>query len=231
MLWKTAVLNLTVLVPFTQALHADTQSLRATMNQRGGPNGVCTVDVIVDGVAEVEISGDVGRLRTVSGQPAAWRRFECSGPLPRNPVEFRVAPVRGRGAVRRVQDPRTNGGTAKVRIDDPQSGNERYIFDVQWNEYSRGGPPSPPAHWPGSGRSSTAQAIQICQTSVADQLNRDGYRYVTFERTVSDDRPGRRDWITGTVRGNRGSGSMRFSFNCSVDFSLGRVRSVDVSRY
>jgi hypothetical protein len=67
---KTVVPGLTAVLTLSPVLHADTQQLRATMNGRGGPNGVCTVDVIVDGTAEVEISRDSGLLRTFSGQPA-----------------------------------------------------------------------------------------------------------------------------------------------------------------
>jgi hypothetical protein len=130
-----------------------------------------------------------------------------------------------------MQDPRTNSGTAVVRIDDPKHGSDGYIFDVQWNEYSRGGPPpAAPGYWNGPGRFPAGQAIYVCERSVADRLNRDGYRRVTFGRTISDNRPGRRDLVTGIATGNRGNGIARFSFTCSVDFSSGRVRSVDVSR-
>ncbi len=75
-----------------------------------------------------------------------------------------------------------------------------------------------------------AKAIRVCQDSVTDRLNRDGFPYVTFERTVPDDGPGRNDWVIGTVSGRRGYETTRFSFSCSVDFSAGRVRSVDVRR-
>src|SRR5665213_2796676 len=57
-------------------------SMRATMRGGGNPNGgKCTIEVNVDGVAEVEVTGDMGRMRTLSGQPSQWRRFECSGVL------------------------------------------------------------------------------------------------------------------------------------------------------
>src|SRR5271156_1496464 len=59
---------------------------------------------------------------------------------------------------------------------------------------------------------------------------RDGYRYLTFDRTTPDNNPGRNDWVIGTVSGQRGYGSTRFSFSCSIDFRSGTVRSVDVRK-
>src|SRR5579863_5028029 len=123
-LGQTVILSLVVLLPLTQVVHATTQPLRATITGRAGQSGICTINVIVDGAAEIEVSGDSGVLKTRSGQPASWRRFECNRPLPSSPIEFRVVPVKGRGTVRHVQDPRTNRGTAVVRIDDPQRGSE-----------------------------------------------------------------------------------------------------------
>lgn len=115
-------------------------TLRATIRGGGGDRGKCTAEVEVDGVAEVGIRGDTGEIRTVSGQPATWRRLECSGPLPANPAEFRFRGVDGRGRQELVGDPRTNRGLAVVRIEDPQGGREGYTFDIEW----RGG-----SVWPG----------------------------------------------------------------------------------
>jgi hypothetical protein len=210
----------------------------------GGVNGRCTIEVIVDGGAEVEISGDTGVLSTLSGQPAAWRRFQCNGPMPRNPVDFRFYGISGRGSARLLRDPRSSGGTAVIRLNDPQGGRALYTFALQWRGFGGGSgacppapspvpPPFPPPFPPGgpsSGGFPMARAIQICQDSVTDRLNRDGYRYVTFERTIPDNNPGRNDWLVGMVNGRRGFETAWFSFACSVDFRTGRVRSVDVRR-
>jgi hypothetical protein len=67
-----------------QSLHATTVTRQATMIGFGGANGKCTVEVNVDGVAELEISGDTGSLKTLAGQTAVWRRFQCNQPLPHN---------------------------------------------------------------------------------------------------------------------------------------------------
>jgi hypothetical protein len=118
------------------------QTRRATISGRGGDDGKCTIEVQVDGTAEVEIRGDAGRIRTLGGQPAIWKRFECNRPLPQNPVDFSFSGVDGRGRQDLVRDPR-NGGSAIIRIDDPQGGSDGYTFDINW----RGGT----AWTPGSG--------------------------------------------------------------------------------
>jgi hypothetical protein len=210
---------LAVLVP---ALQANPVSRRATITGGGG-SGRCTIEVTVDHAAEVEVSADMGLLTTISGQPAIWRRFQCNAPLPPKPVDFSFVRISGnRGTVRLLQDPRNTGGRAVISINDFKGGRGSYTFDLQWRGPGRDG-------WGGS---LTAKAIRICQDSVTDRLDRDGYQYIHFERTVPVDNPGRNDWITGSVSGNRGFGTTWFSFSCSVDFNSGRVRSVDVrARY
>ncbi|MGC8881667.1 MAG: hypothetical protein ACP5UT_02445 [Bryobacteraceae bacterium] len=119
-------------------------TIRATIRSGGGEGGKCTAEVEVDGVAEVGIRGDTGEIRTVSGQPATWRRLECTAPLPSNPADFRFRGIDGRGRQELIGDPRTNRGLAIVRIEDPQGGREGYTFDLEW----RGG-----SAWPVSGGS------------------------------------------------------------------------------
>jgi hypothetical protein len=58
---------------------------RATIRGGGGDLGKCTIEVVVDGVAEVEIRGDNANLRTLAGQPAQWRRFDAHGARTRLP--------------------------------------------------------------------------------------------------------------------------------------------------
>ena len=87
-----------VLVAALTALtvNSGAQQRRASyLNGGGGDRGKCTVEVIVDGAAEVEIRGDQATLRNLNGNPPQWRRFECTGPLPQNPAGFRFAGVDG----------------------------------------------------------------------------------------------------------------------------------------
>ncbi len=228
---KQAFFRIALLAVLIPSIRANTESRRATIVGGGGGTGKCTIEVSVDDGAEVEVTGDTGLLRTISGQTASWRRFQCSTPLPRNPVDFRFIKVRGRGSARLIGDPRSNGGRAVVHIADPKGGRENYIVDLQWRA-GGGPPPGPPPPPPGRGpgRVPMAKAIRICQDSVTNRLTRDGYSAISFERTTPDDNPGRNDWVIGRVTGQRGSGTKRFSFSCSVDFSSGKVRSVDVRR-
>jgi len=93
--------------------------------------GKCTIEVVVDGAAEVEIRGNTGTLRSLAGQSPQWRRFECSSPMPANPVNFNFSGVDGRGRQTLARDPR-NGGVAVVQIEDREGGTEGYTFDLTW---------------------------------------------------------------------------------------------------
>jgi hypothetical protein len=226
-------------------VHAQTIERRANFTGGGGPEGKCTIEVVVDGAAEVEIRGDRALLRNLFGQPPQWRRFECNTPLPGNPVNFRFQGVDGRGSQKLIGDPR-RGGPAVVRIDDPDNGSEGYTFDIFW----QGGGGYPPQGGPdrgpgpdrgrdrdrdrGRGRLSVDDAVRVCQDSVRAQAN-DRLRgaSIDFRRTTIDDQPGRQDWVIGTFEARRGQGEGRpdlYSFSCSVDFGSGRVRSADFQR-
>src|SRR5437016_668364 len=86
-------------------LEAQTSSRTATKTGSRGDRAKCTIEVIVDGVAEIEIQGDRGILHTLAGQPAQWVRFECSDTLPRQPLEFKFSGVDGRGRQSLIRDP------------------------------------------------------------------------------------------------------------------------------
>lgn len=121
-------------------------TMRASIRGGSGDRGKCTAEVEVDGVAEVGIRGDTGEIRTISGQPASWRRLECTGPLPASPGEFRFRGIDGRGRQELAADPRNNRGLAVVRIEDPQGGREGYTFDIEWRGGS-GWSAGPGAGW------------------------------------------------------------------------------------
>jgi hypothetical protein len=190
--------------------------------------GKCTIEVVVDGSAEVEIRGDFAALRNLAGQPPEWRRFECSSPMPPNPANFRFIGVDGRGRQQLVREPR--GGPAVIRIEDPQSGREGYTFDVTWDgSFNPGpGPGGPPASFR---RFTADQAVAICQDSVRQQARvRFGDARVEFRNVRMDDNPGRNDWVVGAidVLGRRNPAEEHMRFACSVNFDTGQVRSVDL---
>ena len=142
---------------FASAIYAQGLSRQAVITGGGSPDrGKCTIEVVVDGAAKVEIRGSTATLRDLNGRQPQWRRFECTGVMPPNPANFRFQGVDGRGRQDLIRDPR-NGGVAVVQIDDQQGGAEGYTFDIMWD--SRGdytwyqqGRPQPPAR-PDNGQS------------------------------------------------------------------------------
>jgi hypothetical protein len=225
---KRLLIFLTAIAALAPSAGAQQYQRRATFLSGGDRDrGKCTIEVVVDGAAEIDIRGDQGVIRNLAGQPATWRRFECTGPLPANPVGFRFAGVDGRGRQQLMREPR-NGGPAVIRIEDPQGGSEGYTFDLFWNAgYDRNPPPPPPP--PMSRRFTVEQAVATCQDAVRQEARFRGRR-VEFRETRIDDNPGRNDWVIGVVDTVRGYNSpeehMRFA--CSVNFDTGQVRSVDL---
>jgi hypothetical protein len=132
------VLTVATLVTTTGIVSGQSFERRATMRGGSPDRGKCTIEVVVDGAAEVEVRGDSAVLRNLAGQPPQWRRFECTGPMPANPANFRFSGVDGRGRQTLVRDPR-NGGGAVVRIEDPGNGSEGYTFDLTWSSGYPGG--------------------------------------------------------------------------------------------
>jgi hypothetical protein len=106
---------------------------RKASRARVGPGGGegCTIDVVVDGAAEVEIRGDDAVLKNLSGQAPQFRAFDCSRPMPPNAPGFQFTVVDGRGRMELVRTPR-EGGPVVVRIDDPQPGQGEYRFEITW---------------------------------------------------------------------------------------------------
>ena len=125
------------------ALCASAQTYERRADITGGGDrdrGKCTIEVVVDGTAEVEIRGDRATLRNVAGQPPQWRRFVCNMPMPMDPVGFRFAGVDGRGRQTLIRAAE-RGTPAVIRIEDPQGGAEGYTFDIFWQMGTSGGPP------------------------------------------------------------------------------------------
>lgn len=117
-------LSLVLLIGLSAFAQGGGEQIRNANIRGGGGDGKCTIEVEVDGVAEVEIRGTVARLRTRDGQRATWRRFDCNQPMPIRPYEFRFRGIDGRGRQDLVRDP-NSGGAAIIRIEDP-----KLIFDT-----------------------------------------------------------------------------------------------------
>jgi hypothetical protein len=189
-------------------LCAETHQQQARIVGGGGNQGKCTVEVVVDGSAEVEIRGGNAFLRPLSGQQPQLRRFECTGIMPINPMDFRFRGVAGRGTQRLIRDPQ-NGGVAVVRIDDPRGGAEGYTFEVAW---SAAGPFS-------------ANATRACENAVRQQaFSCFNTRDISVRVVASVDNSGPRDTIYGTVNVHSTySPDQTYPFSCAVNYSNGRV--------
>jgi len=227
---------------------AQTTPRRAVFVGGGDPNqGKCTIEVVVDSSAQIEIRGDSATLRNTGGQNPQWRRFECTGPMPANPQNFRFAGVDGRGRQALVRDPRNNGGVAVVDIQDNEGGAEGYTFDLFWGsgpsdgsgfrddrgfegpdgrQFDRGG-------FRRDRRMTEDEALQVCRQSIRDQAT-DRFRTPNVDiRNISiDNNPGRRDWITGDLVVRQRFGRRHFyRFSCSVNFDTGVVRSAHIDQF
>jgi hypothetical protein len=207
---------------------------RANISGGGNENyGKCTIEVVVDGVAEVEINGANGVMRNLSGQPPQWRRFECNGVMPNNPAGFRFQGIDGRGRQDLIRNP--NNGSAIVRIEDSDGGAEGYTFDIMWgggyDNRTQGRPGSfAPGYVPSGGggvaggnRWTTAQAINACRDDIRQRAaERYGTPNVRFQNLRIDNNPGRRDWVMGSLRVPRDN--RVHDFACSVNFDNGVIR-------
>ena len=234
-----------VILAAVPALAQRSTSFQADVRGSGN-SGKCTIEVNVDGAVEIEVRGTSARMRTVAGQPGRWVRFQCNAPFPTGGMnDFRFRGIDGRGRQTLLRDPRQNGGVAVIGIEDRDGGSEGYTFDLEWRDGMFGGgggggigggggfggggrPGGGFGGGGGGGRRDEARAVQICQAAVRDRVDREhGVRNPNFERIAMDNNPGRQDWVVGVVRGR---GRDRYEFACSVDFSNGSVRSVDLRR-
>jgi hypothetical protein len=198
---------------------------RASMVGGGSPDrGKCTIEVVVDGAAEVEIRGDTATLHNLKGQLPQWRRFECTGVMPANPGDFRFAGVDGRGNQQLVRDPR-NGGVAVVQIQDPDNGTEGYTFDITWGNRVESRGQQPDYREGGPRRFSQEDAVRSCQDAVRQEAaGRFNARDIAFRQFNANDNPGPRDSVSGVFDVRRGYGrDEAFRFSCSVNFDSGRV--------
>ena len=101
----------------TVPVSAQSSYRRASLVSADGPDeGRCTVSVVVSGSTDVEIRGDRATLRDISGGPARWQRFECTGPLPYSPALVGLRAIEGNGKMTLTRDT-YNGGVAVVRVD------------------------------------------------------------------------------------------------------------------
>ena len=89
---------------------------------------------MVDGVAEIVITGGSASVRSVSGEAPREVKSSFSAPVPKAPMAVDLISSAGRGAISLAQQPAPgNGYTAIVRVDDSAKGGfQRYEFTLRW---------------------------------------------------------------------------------------------------
>jgi hypothetical protein len=212
---------------------------RATMTGSQSADGKCTIEVNVDGVAEIEISDDRADLQTLSGSPASWVRFECTGGgLPRLPQDFKFKDVHGRGRQGLLRDPRGNRGVAVIRIEDPKDGSESYTADIEWRGFGSTGKGTFGRYDDnrnsrlGANDPATKRAIDACLDAVRQKADRDfAYRNLEFGKVELGDSPGQGDRVTGRFIFRRSQSADEFQFSCSMDLKNSKVRKVELRRW
>jgi hypothetical protein len=226
------------------AVRAQTTQRRADFTgDRNNSEGKCTIEIVVDGAADVEVRGDTAWLHNLNGRAPEWRRFQCNAPLPPNPVGFRFKGIDGRGSQRLIQDP-ARGGVAVVRIEDPENGAEGYTFDLIWKNtggnYTGVYPPYPESESVDRDRERDREFDRSAQWYNSDDAIRDcesAVRRRMFDQTGSDNIDFRRiefdadarSSITGVVVSrDRNVHPGRYRFACSVDYDRRYVRGVDL---
>ncbi len=121
----------------------DARRLEAERQARPTPNRLETSSLrsgtvawsgVVDGVAEIVISGSSASVRHVSGEAVREARASFSATAPRSPVSVKLVSSSGRGTIRIVQEPdAANGYTTIVRIDDSvNNGAKLHQFTLRW---------------------------------------------------------------------------------------------------
>jgi hypothetical protein len=255
---RKVLITLGVLTLMAGALEAQTLQRRATMTgNANAEEGKCTIEVVVDGAAEVTIQGDYATLRNLSGQPPQWRRFECNRVMSSNPAEFRFRGIDGRGSQDLVRSAQ-GSGVAVIRIEDPAAGSEGFTFDIMWtggsiqssNEPYRNDPYStgPVYNDPRQGTLGANDPQRACEDAIQRQASRrfnanaNDIRIVQFEPVmVRGNRRGNQgrsnqgrqnDQFQGrfeVLRGNFGQSEV-YRYNCRVNDRNGRVQAQILGR-
>ena len=214
----------------------------------GTGNGKCTFEVVVYGVAEVQIRGDEGRLVSLDGAPVEWRRLDCNQPLPTRTNDFDFKGVDGHGKQFLEQSPGGNNGVAVIRIDNTHGEKggkaEGYTGDITWKggtysdntfhgDHTWNSGPNNDNNWAGGPTGSVA--AQACMNAVAARIQQE-HQNVTNLRPLPDTTTeARRDDSRTSVQGegqyqSENGGYGKFSYRCLYDQTSQSVLESSYSR-
>lgn len=196
----------------------------------GGGSGKCTFEIRTGGVAEVEIRGNQGRVRAVSGGPAQWVRLKCNQPLPMRPNSFRFKGIDGRGRQTLIRDPNSNNGVAVVNIQDNRGGMQGYTGDIMWNggsgTWNGNGWDNGPGWngnnngggWNGNNGNWSNNVVPNCQGAIRSQVSsRYGGSSVSFNGQPKQSRGGSFVMVDGRARVQaRNNQSGNIDYHCTM---------------
>ncbi len=183
----------------------------------GGGGGKCTFEIRTGGVAEVEIRGNQGRVRPISGGPATWVRLKCNQPLPMRPNNFRFKGIDGRGRQTLVRDPNSNNGIAVVRIEDNRGGMQGYTGDILWNGGSGtwNGPGWDNHGWNNGGNWSN-NVVSNCQRNIRNQISSRYGGSVNFNGKPSQNKAGSFVMVDGSARVQARNSWGNINYHCTM---------------
>jgi len=221
------------------------QPINATISGGGG-NGKCTFEVSVTGVAEVQIRGGEGRVVSIDGSPASWRRLNCNQALPAAPHDFHFSGVDGHAKQTLVQSPVGTNGVAIIRIDnttgEKRGRPEGYTGDVTWkggtysnsswgNSNAWGNGSSNSSNWSNGNSSPAADACISTVTARIQQDHQDVTNLTTLPNTTSESHQNGQMTVQGEGQYQTSNGNIgKFGYRCLYDPSTQQVVKSSYSR-
>jgi hypothetical protein len=198
-------------------------------------DGQCIIQVMVDDRAEVEFRWDQILVRTLAGQAARDIGTQCNAPLPQGGVRnFQLVSSEGRGTAQLASQPGPeNGWAAIIRIQDPESGEAPYKFQLSWTRdatVSQSQGQSETKRGRGAGN-----LERVCRDAVADRILREwNARVVNYGRRVGGKQADQETWsyggatkVEGRARISNGSEQREIQYTCSVNVNDRTVQQVD----
>ena len=100
----------------------------------GTVEGSCQLEAVIDGSVIIALRGEAASYQIMAGQPEKDSSMGCNGVIPESSLaEFEVRKTKGRGTLKILEAPNTaNSFTARVQIEDPARGADRYVIVVRW---------------------------------------------------------------------------------------------------
>jgi hypothetical protein len=109
-------------------------SYRSHNYKANSKEGTLVLRLIVDGEIELQVQDEKIRYSVTGGRPPKEDGSEFTQPIPRAKLKsFKIEKKDGRGEVDLLEQPTPeNNYTARIHINDPKSGDDKYRIEVKW---------------------------------------------------------------------------------------------------